>query len=202
MTAPLQNRPNPVNHAMLMGLEVGVWFALNFIVSAQQLRHPSLWLLSWMITLYVVYGIYRAAQHYKHFECADKIRFSQAYVYILWLIMCASLVAAIIRFAYLQWVDTEFVHKVYEQIMLALDQHPELLIAQGTTATKEAFSDYLQYILTPIRLSVYWSMFNVFSGALLALVMAPFVVFVKARFLYPFGGKNDNNADSGTNSEN
>lgn len=197
MATTSENRPNPVNHAMLMGLEVGIWFAINFMIGAQQMQHPSLWLLSWMVSLYVIYGIYRAAQHYKRFECGDKITFGQAYSYIMWLFLCASLVAAIIRFAYLQWLDTAYLSKVFESSISFVDQ----LVAAGAEGAesfnKEEFASSLQYILTPVRFSVYYSMYDMLIGMLLGLVMAPFVVRRKARFIYPFGGNpEDNNSDN------
>jgi len=200
MTPVSSNKPNPVNHAMLMGLEVGIWFALNFIVGAQQMQHPSLGILSWLLTFYVIYGVYRAAQHYKRFECGGKITFGAAYSYIMWLFLCASLVAAIIRFAYLRWLDTSFLPHMYESSMAFVGK----LAEQNPSVDLEEFSLSMESFLTPIRFSVYYSMYDMLLGALLGLVMAPVVVRVKARFVYPFGGKSDKQDDGadGNNSEN
>lgn len=203
MTASEPNRPNPVNHAMLMGLELGIWFAIKFMISAQTLQHPSLGLLSWLITFYVIYGIYRAAQHYKHFECADKITFGHAYSYLMWLILCASLVAALICFVYLQWLDTAFLSRVYELILDFLKQSGAAGVEGLPPVSPEDMAASMQYLLTPIRFSLYYSMYNMFLGALLALPMALIVRFRKARFIFPFGGKQNGPHDyNDTDSEN
>ena len=190
----IQNRPNPVNHAMLMGLEMGVWFTINFIVSAQELRHPSLWLLSWLLTFYIAYGIYRAAQHYKQFECGGTISFSQAYSYILWLFLCSSVIAAILRFAYLMWLDTDFLSSMYDSTMKllseAVNQQPEM-----DKAIIDTFSETMPSLLTPIRVSMYYSMFDMFVGVFAGLILAPMVQRLKARFIFPFGNKDNENKD-------
>lgn len=197
MTTAPENRPNPVNHAMLMGLELGIWFAINFMIGAQQLQHPSLWLLSSMVTVYVGYGIYRAAQHYKRFECSDKITFGQTYSYIMWLFLCASLVAAIIRFAYLQWLDTAYLSRVYEWSLTFLEQLAAAGAEGAEAFNKDEVAPSLQYLLTPIRFSVYYSMYDMFVGAFVGLVMSPFVVRRKPRFFYPFGGnQKDDKSDN------
>jgi len=199
MTTASHNKPNPIDHAMLMGLEVGIWFAVNFIVGAQVVQHPSLGILSWFLTFYVIYGVYRAAQHYKRFECGDTISFGAAYSYIMWLFLFASLVAALIRFAYLRWVDTSFLPHMYEQMQTFAGEfaktNPEL--------DMEEFGLALESFLTPIRFSVYYSMYDMILGAILGLMLAPVVKRVKARFVYPFGGKtggkkNEDNDDNNT----
>ena len=182
----IQNRPNPVNYAMLMCLELGVLFTINFIASAQQLRHPSLWLLSWLLTFYVAYGIYRAAQHYKQFECGGTISFSQAYSYILWLFLCSSVIAAILRFAYLMWLDTDFLPSMYDSTMKllseAVNQQPEM-----DKAIIDTFSETMPSLLTPIRVSMYYSMFDMFVGVFAGLILAPMVPRLKARFIFRVG---------------
>lgn len=183
-------QPNPIQHAMIMGLEIGIWFTINFIVNAQQLRHPELWLLSYLVTFYVGYGIYRAAQHYKQFECGGKISFGQAYSYILWLFLCASVVAALLRFAYMQWIDTGYLSLLYDNVMNLMTQAVE---QEGLAADNLAlFEDTMQGYLTPIRFSVYCSMFNMMIAGVLGLVLAPMVCRFNPKFRMPFKGRSKN----------
>lgn len=180
MNENMQIRPNPLNHAMLMGLEMGVWFALTFILDAQ-----GMGVLASFVTFYVIYGVYRAAQHYKETEWGGQITYFAAYSYILWLYVCSSLVASVIRFAYLQWLNPEFLPKLYDSSMLMMEE----LKKEGLKMSMDEVSSVLQAILTPIRFTMYYIMIDLFKGTFWGLILALIVKRRKARFIYPFGGK-------------
>lgn len=176
------HKPNPMNHAMFAGLEMGLWFGVNFIITTQQLRHGWLVVVGWLVTAYIIWGLIVSLQHYKSTECGGKISFGHAYGYVLCLFVCSSLVAAVIRFAYLMWFDQAYLPTIYATFMEtvggALPKYAEFL-------ENNHFSDFF----TPIRYtfsSIFGDVFNgVFFGPLLAL-------FTSRRNLPYFDDKIDN----------
>ncbi|MCQ2334367.1 MAG: DUF4199 domain-containing protein [Paludibacteraceae bacterium] len=171
MTTAETNTPSPIHHAMQCGLDMGVWFAANFVLSAQQEAHPFFGVIGFFVQIYIIFGVYRLAHHYKHVECKDQITFGQAYRYILWLFVFSSLVAALIRFIYLQWIDTTYLSRVYA----IFSSTPELQAQVPNTEVYEAMLHSIRALLTPIRFAVYSIFADILSGAFLGLIMAPFV---------------------------
>lgn len=161
----LDKSVSPINHAMLFGLELGIWFGANFIVSA--LGHG---LLSWFILFYIVYFISRCVMHYRENECGDSISFSHAYRYVLWLFFFASLVGAMVKVIYLKWINPEYLGEVYRQTMeLVKESHvPGEMITQ--------LQNSLQNVLQPVRFSVYYLLFDILSGVFCGPFFALFVI--------------------------
>lgn len=156
---------SPINHAMLFGLELGVWFGANFIVSA--LGHAAL---SWFIIFYSVYFISRCAIHYRETECGGSIAFGQAYRYILWLFFFASLIGALVKVVYLKWISPEYLGTLYEQTMEIFSQ------AEVGADMEEQLKSSLQNVLQPVRFSVYYLFFDILSGVFCGPLFALFVM--------------------------
>lgn len=178
------------NHAMLIGMEMGIWFAGSFILSAQQINHPGLAILGLFVDVYIVFCIVRAGQHYKYTECNGKITFGLAYRYIIWLFVFSSLVASLIRFIYLQWIDTSYLsayYDIFENQMRTLS--PEFTSGDGATALS-----LFRESLTPIRFSIYYIFSDVLTGAILGLLIAPFISRRDSNFFKDIS-KNDENIE-------
>lgn len=189
MQDKMQKRPNPVNHAMQMGLRVGLWMAFSFILEAQGWNF-----LSMLVSAYVLYGVYCAGQHYKRMECGGKIGFGAAYSYVLWLYLCSALVAALLRYAYLQWLNPEYLPKMYEQAMPIMEQ----LVAANPQVDMDVVDESVKMLLTPIRFSLYYIMVQMLTGSLWGLLLAVLVKRTNLRVELQWkngGKKNDKDAD-------
>ena len=90
-------KPSPVNHAMVYGLEMGIFFGLNFILTAKAQDSAWMSVLSWLLTIYIIYGVFRSAFNYRMTECEGEITFGQSFKYIMYLFFFASIVAALMR---------------------------------------------------------------------------------------------------------
>jgi len=167
MSEPSIHRPSPVQHAMLFGLELGVWFGVKFIVDALTVSRPGLSFLSFLLTFYIIYGAYRSAMHFRVTECDDKISYGQALSYIVWLYTFAGVVASLIRMIYLKWFDTEYLNQIFQQSVSALKQ-----LGMGENVEAQ---NAMQQILTPVRYSVYCIFSDVISGGFIGLILSIFV---------------------------
>lgn len=168
MSESLHHRPSPIQHAMLFGIELGVWFGLKFIVEALSAARPAMSILSFLLTFYIIYGVYRSAMHYRVTECNDDISYGQALSYIVWLYTFAGIVAALVRVIYLKWLDVEYLGKLYQQSLNTMQQ----LGMQSREDVQLA----VQQMLTPVRYSVYCIFGDVISGGVLGLILSIFVI--------------------------
>ena len=155
---------------MLFGLEMGIFFGLNFVLSAQA-QGGSGWLniLSWLLTIYIIYGVFRSAFHFRMTECGGEITFGQSFRYIMWLFFFASIVAAVVRVIYLKWFDSAFLGQLLEQSRMVLKQL-KLSAADRTMADES-----MQQMLQPVRFSLYYIIYDLVMGIFAALILSPLV---------------------------
>ena len=162
-------KPSPVNHAMVYGLEMGIFFGLNFILTAKAQDSAWMSVLSWLLTIYIIYGVFRSAFNYRMTECEGEITFGQSFKYIMYLFLFASIVAALMRIVYLKWFDTEFLSRMLTQTRLVLQQ---LKLSASDLAMAE---ESLQSLLRPVRFSLYYIVYDLIMGVFAALILSPLV---------------------------
>ena len=162
-------KPSPVNHAMLYGLELGIFFGLNFIVEAKAQDNGWMSVLSWLLTIYIIYGVFRSAFNYRVTECDGEITFGQSFRYIMYLFFFASIVAAAVRVIYLKWFDTEFLDRMITQTRQVLQQ------LRITAADRAMAEENLLAILKPVRFSLYYIVYDMLMGVFAALILSPLV---------------------------
>lgn len=161
-------RPNPMQHAMLAGLELGFWMAVKFVIDAQSLRYSALSFLGTFMFLYVLWAAFVATQHYKITACEGKLSWGAAYKYVLCLYMCATLVASLLRYGYMLFLDTNYLPMLYER-------HLPLLQEIFAKMSPEEFPvEKIQTMYLPIRFTftaMFGDMMQAISwGALIALI--------------------------------
>ena len=162
-------KPSPVNHAMRYGLELGIFFGVNFIVETKSQDSAWMSILSWLLSIYIIYGIFRSAFNYRMTECDGEITFGQSFRYIMYLFFFASIVAASVRVVYLNWFDTEFLGRMMTQCRQLLQQ---LRISASDRAMAE---ESLLSLLRPVRFSLYYILYDLLMGVLAALILSPLV---------------------------
>jgi len=156
---------------MLFGVELGIWFAVNFILSAFAVHHTWAGFLTWFITFYIIWGIYRSAIHFKETECEGKITYGQCLSYILWLVFFASLVSAAIKVCYLKWGDSSYLGYLYNQSMLTIDQ----MNLSKTDEERQLLTDSLSLMLQPARFSLCYILIDLWEGLVVSLLLSAFV---------------------------
>lgn len=152
-----------LQHAMLFGLELGVYFALCFILSYQ--ASGGMQMLSYLVQIYIIYGVYRSAVHYRQTELGGQMLYRQAFAYLINLFFCASLIASVLRFVYLQWfVPDDFLSNQIHQAMQAF-------IESGMTITDE-LERTLADLRRPARFVFAYIMSDMMVGLLVALPLS------------------------------
>ena len=164
---------SPFNHAMLSGLELGIFFGLNFILTAEAQGRFWLGVLSWMLTLYIIYGVFRSALHYRMTECEGEITYMESFRYIVWLFVFASIVATLVRVVYLKWIDSSYLSELLVQTNQVLEQ---LKLSAGD---RSAVEESLKNMLQPVRFSLYYMLYDVFMGVVAGLILSVMVKRVK-----------------------
>ena len=162
-------KPSPANHAMVYGLEMGIFFGLNFILTAKAQDSAWMSVLSWLLTIYIIYGVFRSAFNYRMTECDGEITFGQSFKYIMYLFFFASIVAALVRIVYLKWFDPDFLGRM-------LTQSRQLLQQLRMSASDRAMAEEsLMALLRPVRFSLYYIVYDVLMGVFAALILSPLV---------------------------
>ncbi len=157
--------PNPFRHAMKAGLALGVAILLLFVC----MTIPQGWT-SFVIPLLmavVLVMVYRMAKHYRETECGGSITYGQAFSYILILFFFASLVAAVLRYGYLEYINTTYLTDSFNQAMLIYEQ---LQIELPTEVVDE-----MRRIMVPTRFTMQFIMVDCMVGMFVALIYAFFV---------------------------
>ena len=156
---------------MLFGVELGIWFGLNFILSAYAVNHTWAGFVTWFVTFYIIYGLYRSAVHFKETECEGKITYGQCLSYIMWLVFFASLVSAAIKVCYLKWGDASYLNALYNQSLQTLDQ---LKLSQ-TDEERQLLTDGMALMLQPARFSLCYILIDLWEGLVVGLILSAFV---------------------------
>lgn len=161
----ISSRPNPMNHAMRWGLLIGACFAVNFLLSVSGI----VWLnvLTYLIEILILVLAWRFAKNYRDQECGGVITFGRAWTYIFLLFFFASLIGGIVKFVYLQWINPEYLANILSQSMIMLEQ-AKIEIPQDSI-------NLIEQLLTPIYYTFQNIMADMFLGAILGLIYAPFL---------------------------
>lgn len=145
-------------HAMVYGLELGVWFAASFVLQAQQ--GAGMQFLRMLVQMYVLYGIYKSAVNYRETELDGVISYGEVVRYVLNLFFCAAVVAALIDLVYLLWLAPNLLPDMMEQSM-------QVLIDSGMKITDE-MKESMRMLMLPQK----YVFFNIFAEMLLGLMIA------------------------------
>ncbi len=175
----------PLAHAMSFGWGLGFWMGVRFILEAQQLNYSWLGVIGWLIGLYILFGMYTSTVHYKYKVRGGKLSFGKAYLYVLELGMCAALVGALVKWAYLMWFDTDYLRYVYNTMMPLLEKLFPTQLESAEAALKA--------LLTPIRFAVNSIAGELLTTALVGILIAALAV--RAKNFLPDDADNDSEDD-------
>ncbi len=156
---------NPFRHAMKYGLILGAIIILLFV--CMTIPHAITTIVIPLLMGVVVWFTYRFAKHYRDTECAGAIAYGQALSYILILFFFASLVAGVLRYGYLEFINTTYLTDSFNQAMVIFEQ------AQMDMPTE--LVDEMRRLMTPIRFTMQFIMFDCMMGLFIGVITAVLV---------------------------
>ncbi len=156
---------SPFRHTMKYGLAMGVVIFLLFV--CMTVPHVITTIAAPLLMGAVVWLTYRFAKHFRDTECSGTISYYQAFSYILILFFFASLVTGVLRYGYLDFINTSYLTESFNQTMLVLEQ---MQVEMPTEVTEE-----MRRLMTPTRFTMQFIMVDCMAGLFLALIIAAFV---------------------------
>jgi len=163
---------NIVKSAMINGLIMGVIFSFNFLIALP--KSSIMALLSMAITCIIVVMMYRMAVKFRDNECEGIISYGKSLWYIILTFFFASLIVAIVKFFYVQFINKEFLDNLLQESFK--------LIESLKIPIDEDMYSQLEKMMSPIGFAAQtiWSI--VLYGVILGLILAFFVKKEKSIF--------------------
>ena len=160
-------------YAMHFGTYMGIYWTLKFILVPLGFTIPFLMSLYSGLTLAVPFMGYYYVKIYRDKVCGGTITFAHSCFFTLFMYMFASLLVAVAHYLYFQFIDHGLILEEYSK---AINQF--LVQTPGMETEKLALKNILEslYNLTPIDITMQLLSFDVFSGSLLAIPTALFVM--------------------------
>lgn len=159
---------------MLLGTYMGVFLILKFILIPVGLSVSFMLLLFMMLTLCVPFIGYYYARLYRDRVCGGSIGFGHAWVFTVFMYLFASMLVAVAHYVYFRFIDGGLMVDTCERMLNSLEQ-------TGTPGMETYIATYREAIaaarqVTPIEITLQMISTNVFTGILLALPTALFVM--------------------------
>ncbi len=160
-----QIQANPFRHAMRAGLILGAMIILLFVCMTT--THVLTTIATPLLIGAILWLTYHYAKHYRDTECNGTITYRQAFSYMLILYFFAALVAGVLRYGYLEFINTTYLTDSFNQAMLLFEQ------MQMDIPTD--LVDEMRKLLTPARFTMQFIMYDCMMGMFLALILSFFV---------------------------
>jgi hypothetical protein len=158
-------QPNIVKSSMTSGLIIGCVFSLNFLISLP--KNNFLGFISILITLGIIYLMYKLAIRFRDTECEGAISYGKTLTYVILSFFFAALISGVVKFVYIIFINKEYLnsmlqesYKIIEMLKIPMDEEKYDQLAKMMKPTS--------YIIQTI-----WA--NVFFGTLLGLILGFFV---------------------------
>jgi len=165
-------QPNIMKSAMFNGLIMGVVFSINFLFSISKIT--TLVLLTNVIAVLIIFGIYRLSVRFRDTECEGFITYWKAFSFILLTFFFAALISSVVKYIYFKFISPDYLDQMFQESLKVLNSMKfpisDELIEQTKSMLKPA-SYTLIYI---------WS--NLLMGLFVGLIMAAFIKKEKSVF--------------------
>ena len=161
-------------YATFCGTLMGLFWLAKFTLIPLGLVLPPLMLLFLGLSLFVPIVAYVMARSYRNRYCAGVIGFGQAWIFLFLTFLYASLLTAMGYFIYFRFIDGGFIlNSLEEMVEEFLSSLPQLQREQMGAQMRELIN--AQRSLTPITIALQQMSQNLMLGAIMALLIAPFV---------------------------
>lgn len=139
---------NIFKSSMIYGLMMGILFSVNFIISIPQ--GNVFRIISFLITIVIVVVMYRYSVKFRDTECGGYITYGKSFSFIVLTFFFASIISAIVKFVYFQFINPEYLTnvlqqsiKVVESMNLPLDEEYYTQMEKNDEAFGIYFTKYL-----------------------------------------------------------
>ncbi|MEI6752048.1 MAG: DUF4199 domain-containing protein [Paludibacter sp.] len=143
----------------------GLLLSAKFLLSTQ--KYGILVFMSLLISVFIIFGLYRISVRFRDTECGGSIKFFHAFLYIFVLYLFGTIISSIVIFIYTQFINKDFldlslsvIMKTYESLKIHIDNQTYSVIER---------------LFKPLP----YSLLNIFAGLFTAtfwsLILAGFV---------------------------
>lgn len=161
-------------YATFCGTLMGLFWLAKFTLVPLGIVMPPLMLLFLVLTACVPFVGYAMARNYRNRYRAGVIGFGEAWLFLFLTFLYASLLTAMGYFIYFRFIDGGFIlNSLEEMVEEFLSSLPQLQREQMGSQMRELIN--AQRSLTPISIALQQMSQNLMMGAIMALLIAPFV---------------------------
>ena len=163
---------NIVKSTMKSGLILGVLFSVNFLLSIPSNVITNL--LSLVMIGIIIVATFRLSKQFRDNECEGYISYGKAFVFVLFSFFFASIISALVKIVYYQFINPDYLFDLYNQQMLMLEQ-----LNMPITDELETL---ISGMLKPVPIALLSILGNMILGVVVGLIMAAFVKKEKSIF--------------------
>lgn len=168
----MDQTPNPIkvkyNFAAHYGLVLGGYIAFFYLLSLVFGANLFVNLLNTAGLIATPFLCYHLAVKYRDKGCNGVVKFGMVWSFGVWLFLFAGLIMAVIYFIHFQWIAPAFIEDTFNQTLVMLEQMNYDQKALDTLADMD--------MPTPIQMAVSYIFAYIIGGAVLFLIISPFVV--------------------------
>jgi len=165
-------QPNIIKSTMTNGLILGALFSANFLLSIS--KSIPLTLLSYGVMIFIIIFAFQSAKRFRDKENDGFISFGKAFSFILLSFFFAALISSIVKYVYFQFINPEYLSLLLNESMKAIEM-------MKLPVAGDAY-DQMESMMKPATFSLQFVWLNVFFGAIIGLIMAPFIKKEKSIF--------------------
>lgn len=162
---------NPIkvkyNFAAHYGLILGGYIAFFYILSTLFGANLLVNLLNTAGLIATPFLCYHLAVKFRDKGCNGVVRFGTVWSFGVWLFLFAGLIMSVVYFVHFQWIAPTFIEDTFQQTLVMLEQLKYDQKALDTLADMPP--------PTPIQMAVSYIFAYIIGGALLFLLISPFV---------------------------
>ena len=165
-------QPNLIKSAFYNFHILGLLLSVKFILSAQKFEIFASFAM--ILSIFIIFFLYRMTVHYRDMECKGKISFGQAFSYMFLIYVFGSIVSAIVMMIYTTFIDTHFLASLLD---VTLKMYDTLKIPMDDKTYK-----LIEAIYNPATYSILNVFFSMIGAAFWAVILAGFIKKEKSIF--------------------
>ena len=179
-----EKRYNMQQYAMIFGTYMGVFWILKFTLVPLGMTSPFLLLLFICLTLCVPFMGYYYTKIYRDKVCGGTIGFLHAWVFDIFMYVCAALLTAVAHYVYFRFIDQGF--------MLDTLRQQSMQMTGNILMSPEQMKTYIDTMvtLTPTDITLSMVSSNIYYCALLSIPTA--LIAMRKKKKSDFGTGNNN----------
>lgn len=138
-------------------------------------------LISYVLTAIIVAVTYRSAKSYRDNKSGGYINYATVFNYVVLSFLFASFISSIFKIIYTQFINPEYLAILFQESMRQIEQNRSIFDKLGVPLDDNYF-ETLESQMKPVNYALQTIWMNVFSGALLGLIIAAIVKKKKGLF--------------------